>query len=206
MSECTTAATVNRPRRFRFGTVGPPMPRFEVETDEEGELLIRSETIFAGYYKDEEATRAVLTPDGWLRSGDVGEIDADGFVKITDRKKDIIVTAGGKNLSPQNIENALKTSRFVSQALVVGDRRPYVTALITLDEGEIAKSNGEPRALVQEVVDGVNRDLSRFEQIKRFAILPRDFSAEEGEVTPTLKLKRRVIEERFASEIEELYP
>jgi long-chain acyl-CoA synthetase len=206
LSECTTAATVNRPRRFRFGTVGPPMPRFEVETDEEGELLIRSETIFAGYYKDEEATRAVLTPDGWLRSGDVGEIDADGFVKITDRKKDIIVTAGGKNLSPQNIENALKTSRFVSQALVVGDRRPYVTALITLDEGEIAKSNGEPRALVQEVVDGVNRDLSRFEQIKRFAILPRDFSAEEGEVTPTLKLKRRVIEERFASEIEELYP
>src|SRR5919201_6572764 len=112
LTECTTAATVNRPRRFRFGTVGPAMPGFEVKTDDEGELLIRSETVFAGYLKDDEATRAVLLEDGWLRSGDVGAIDADGFVTITDRKKDIIVTAGGKNLAPQNIENALKTPRY----------------------------------------------------------------------------------------------
>jgi long-chain acyl-CoA synthetase len=207
LTECTTAATVNRPRRFRFGTVGPAMPGVEVKTDDEGELLIRSATVFAGYLKDEEATRAVLTEDGWLRSGDVGAIDADGFVTITDRKKDIIVTAGGKNLAPQNIENALKMSPYVSQALVIGDRRPYVTALITLDEDDLEAGNGVggAQALVQNVVDDVNRELSRHEQIKRFAIVPRQFSAEEGEVTPTLKLKRRVIEERFSKEIEELY-
>ncbi len=205
LTECTTAAAVNRPERVRFGTVGPPMPGFDVKTDADGEILIRSETIFAGYYKDEQATREVLGDDGWLRSGDVGEIDPDGFITITDRKKDIIVTAGGKNLAPQNLENALKQSRYISQALVIGDRRPYVTALITLDEAELAKTNGDPSALVQKVVDGVNKDRSRFEQIKRFAILPRDFSAEEGEVTPTMKLKRRVCEEHFAREIEELY-
>jgi long-chain acyl-CoA synthetase len=205
LTECTTAATVNRPRRFRFGTVGPAMPGAEVKTAEDGELLIRSETVFAGYLKDDEATRAVLTDDGWLRSGDVGKIDQDGFVTITDRKKEIIVTAGGKNVSPQNIELALKASRLVSQALVVGDRRPYVTALITLDEAEVAKANADVQALVQDAVDNVNRDLSRFEQIKRFAIVLREFSTEEGEVTPTLKLKRRVIEEHFAAEIERLY-
>ena len=206
LTECTTAATVNRPDRFRFGTVGPALPGFEVRTDEDGELLIRSETVFAGYLKDEQATREVLGDDGWLRSGDVGEIDADGFVRITDRKKDLIVTAGGKNVAPQNIENALKASKYVSQALVVGDRRPYVVALITLDEQELAKANdAEAEALVQELVDRVNGELSRFEQIKRFAILPRDFSAEHGEVTPTLKLKRRVCEEHFAAEIEQLY-
>jgi long-chain acyl-CoA synthetase len=205
LTECTTAATVNRPTRFKFGTVGPPLPGFEVRADADGELLIRSATIFAGYLKDDEATRAALVEDGWLRSGDVGSVDEDGFVTITDRKKDIIVTAGGKNLAPQNIENALKTSKYVSQALVIGDRRPYVTALITLDDAEVGKANGEVEALVQQAVDEANRDLSRFEQIKRFAIVPREFSAEEGEVTPTLKLKRRVIEERFAAEIERLY-
>jgi long-chain acyl-CoA synthetase len=205
LTECTTAATVNRPRRFRFGTVGPAMPGVEVKTDSDGELLIRSETTFAGYLKDEEATRAVLTEEGWLRSGDVGEIDPDGFVTITDRKKDLIVTAGGKNVAPQNIENSLKASRYVSQALVVGDRRPYVTALITLDEAEVAKANGDVQALVEQAVEDVNRDLSRYEQIKRFAIVSREFSSEQGEVTPTLKLKRRVIEERFADEIEQLY-
>ncbi len=205
LTECTTAAAVNRPTRFRFGTVGPSMPGFEVAAADDGEILIRSGTVFAGYYKDEEATREVLGEDGWLRSGDVGEIEEDGFIKITDRKKDIIVTAGGKNLSPQNIENALKRSRFVSQALVVGDRRPYVTALITLDDGELAKTNGDPQDLVQTVVDGVNAELSRFEQIKKFAILSRDFSQEEGEMTPTLKLKRRICEQHFAAEIESLY-
>ena len=203
LTECTTAAAVNQPNRFRFGTVGPAMPGFEVKTDADGELLIRSETIFAGYYKDDEATRAVMTDDGWLRSGDVGEIDEDGFITITDRKKDLIVTAGGKNLAPQNIENALKQSRYVSQAIVVGDRRPYVTALITLDES--AQLDGDADDVIQRAVDEVNRDLSRFEQIKRFAILDRDFSAEEGEVTPTLKLKRRVILDHFADEVERLY-
>jgi long-chain acyl-CoA synthetase len=206
LTECTTAASVNRPQRFRFGTVGPALPGFEVRTAEDGELLIRSQTVFAGYYKDEEATREVLGADGWLRSGDVGSIDADGFIAITDRKKDILVTAGGKNVSPQNLETALKNAPLVSQALVVGDRRPYVAALITLDP---AVANGlsaaEAERQVQAIVDEVNRPLSRFEQIKRFTILPRDFSAEEGEVTPTLKLKRRVVGEHFAAQIETLY-
>jgi len=206
LTECTTAASVNQPDRFRFGTVGPALPGFEVRTDEDGELLIRSETVFAGYYKDEEATREVLGEDGWLRSGDLGEIDEDGFIRITDRKKDILVTAGGKNVAPQNLENALKTAPLVSQALVVGDRRPYVAALITLDPAVAdGLSAADVEQRVQEVVDGVNSELSRFERVKRFAILPRDFSAEEGEVTPTLKLKRRVCAEHFSAEIEQLY-
>jgi long-chain acyl-CoA synthetase len=206
LTECTTAASVNRPGRFRFGTVGPALPGFEVAADAEGELLIRSPTVFAGYYKDPDATAEVLGADGWLRSGDVGSVDADGFVHITDRKKDILITAGGKNVAPANLENALKTAPLVSQALVIGDRRPYVAALITLDP---AVADGMPSAeaerRVQAIVDGVNAELSRFEQIKRFRVLPRDFTAEEDEVTPTLKLKRRVVEQHFASEIEELY-
>ena len=206
LTECTTAASVNRPGRFRFGTVGPALPGFEVETDEEGELLIRSPTVFAGYYKDPDATAEVLGADGWLRSGDVGSIDEDGFVHITDRKKDILITAGGKNVAPANLENALKTAPLVSQALVIGDRRPYVAALITLDPA-VADGIGSDEAdrRVQAIVDGVNSELSRFEQIKRFRVLPRDFTAEDGEVTPTLKLKRRVVEQHFAAEIEELY-
>jgi len=206
LTECTTAASVNRPNRFRFGTVGPALPGFEVRTDEDGELLIRSETVFAGYYKDEQATREVLGEDGWLRSGDLGAIDEDGFIRITDRKKDILVTAGGKNVAPQNLENALKTAPLVSQALVVGDRRPYVAALITLDPA-VAEglSPGQVQEGVERIVAEVNADRSRFEQIKRFTILPRDFSAEEGEVTPTLKLKRRACADHFADEIERLY-
>jgi long-chain acyl-CoA synthetase len=206
LTECTTAASVNRPNRFRFGSVGPALPNFEVRATEDGELLIRSETVFAGYYKDEEATREVLDDNGWLRSGDVGSIDEDGFIHITDRKKDILVTAGGKNVAPQNLENALKTAPLVSQALVVGDRRPYVAALITVDPEQSQDLGPEEQTeRVQAIVDGVNADLSRFEQIKRFTILPRDFSADEDEVTPTLKLKRRIVAEHFADEIGELY-
>ncbi len=209
LTECTTAATVNRPDRYRFGTVGPALPGTELRLADDGELLIRSPTVFAGYFKDEESSSEALDPDGWLRSGDVAEIDDDGFVRITDRKKDILVTAGGKNVAPQNLENELKASKYISQALVVGDRRPYVAALVTLDEEEANRwrtaGGNDPDGLIQEVVDVVNARRSRFEQIKRFAILPRDFSAEEGEVTPTLKLKRGVCEEHFAAEIERLY-
>jgi long-chain acyl-CoA synthetase len=202
LTECTSGATVNRPSKFRFGTVGPALPNTELRIADDGELEIRSPTIFAGYYKDEAATREALGDDGWLRSGDIAQIDEDGFVTITDRKKDIIVTAGGKNVAPQNLENALKMSPLVSQALVLGDRKPYVAALITLEQG-VDRDHAEEK--IQALVDDVNRELSRFEQIKRFTILPRDFSAEEGEITPTLKLKRRVCEEHFAPEIEQLY-
>jgi long-chain acyl-CoA synthetase len=201
-TECTTASNVNMPTSFRFGTVGPAIPGIEVRTADDGEILVRGPNVFAGYYKDEESTREVLDDEGWLHTGDVGHID-DGFLTITDRKKDIIVTAGGKNVAPQNIENELKASKYVSQALVIGDRRPYLTALITLDEAAMGLS--DPRRLIEEVVDEVNADKASFEQVKRFAVLDRDFSAEEDEVTPTLKLKRKVVAEHFAKEIEELY-
>jgi long-chain acyl-CoA synthetase len=220
LTECTSGASVNRPHNFRFGTVGLPLPTIEARTAEDGELLLRGPTIFAGYYRDDQATREVLGEDGWLRTGDVAEIDADGFIKITDRKKDILVTAGGKKVAPQNLENRLKGSKYVSQALVVGDRRPYVAAIVSLDEeaiGAWADEHGLPRGveelsrnpdvvrLVQAAVDEANRGRTSFEQIKRFAILPRDFSADEGEVTPTLKLRRRVAEQHFTREIDELY-
>jgi long-chain acyl-CoA synthetase len=220
LTECTTAATINTPDHCRFGTVGKGFPGFELRLADDGELLIRSETVFAGYYKDPDATAAVLDADGWLKSGDVAEIDADGFVRITDRKKDILVTAGGKNVAPQNIENDLKMSPLVSQALVVGDRKPYVAALITLEPAEIgrwAAANGvegdmaalardeRVRALLQGVVDVANRERSRFEQVRRFVILPRDFTTEQGEITPTMKLRRRACMEHFANTIEELY-
>jgi long-chain acyl-CoA synthetase len=220
LTECTTAAATNTREQYRFGTVGRAFPDFEARIAEDGELLLRSETIFAGYFKDPEATAAVLEPDGWLHTGDIASIDEDGFITITDRKKDIIVTAGGKNIAPQNLENELKASRFVSQALVVGDRRPYPAALITLDPVEIGKWAAEQGIegdvdamardervveLVSGIVDDVNRERSRFEQLKRFVILPRDFEMEQGEVTPTLKLKRRVVMEHFAEEVEGLY-
>src|SRR5438477_8763469 len=205
LTETASSATVNEPEDFRIGTVGRPVEGAEVHVADDGEILIRSGSVFAGYYNEPEATAAALTADGWLRSGDVGEVDAEGFLRITDRKKDLIITAGGKNIAPQNLENALKASRFVSQAIVVGDRRPYVTALVTLDETEIASSGRDRQQLVQEVVDDVNLDRMRVEQIKRFVILPREFTQEQGEVTPTLKLRRSVIHEHFADEIEKLY-
>ena len=205
LTETGSSLSVNDPEDYRFGTVGRAVEGCEVRLDEDGEILTRSETVFAGYYKDPEATAAAFTEDGFFRTGDVGEIDADGFLKITDRKKDLIITAGGKNVAPQNLENALKASRYVSQAIVVGDRRPYITALITLDRAEIDASGRAAEVLVQEIVDGVNRDRVRVEQIKRFAILPRDFTQENGEVTPTLKLRRKIVYEHFSHEIDELY-
>jgi long-chain acyl-CoA synthetase len=206
-TEETTASNVNRPNRFKFGTVGPAIPGIDVAIAEDGEILIKGPTVFAGYYKDEEATRTVLPGDGWLHTGDVGQIDEEGFLTVTDRMKDIIVTAGGKNVAPQNIENLLKGIPWVSQALVIGDRRPYLVALLTLDPDEVAKLDGreDAEALIAEAVERVNQNLAHFEQIRRYEILPRDFSPEENEITPTLKLKRRVVERNFASELEKLY-
>jgi len=206
LSEITTAATVNRPDAYKFGTVGKPMNNVELRIADDGEILIRSNTVFAGYYHDEEATRAVLDAEGFVHTGDVGHIDEDGFLVITDRKKDIIVTAGGKNVAPQNLENDLKAHRIVSQAIVVGDRKPYVAALITTDPAAIdGLDAAQVNEAVQAAVDDVNRERSRYEQIKRFTVLPRDFTLEHDEVTPTLKLRRKVILDHFASEVEDLY-
>ena len=206
LSECTTAATVNRREAFKFGSVGLPLPGVELRIADDGEILIRSNTIFAGYHNDEAATREVLDGDGWLHTGDIGHIDEDGFLFVTDRKKDIIVTAGGKNIAPQNLENELKAAKPISQALVIGDSRPYIAALITVDpEATAGMTDAAREAAVQEAVDDVNRDRSRYEQIKRFAILPRDFSIEEEELTPTLKLKRKVVLDHFAAEVASLY-
>jgi long-chain acyl-CoA synthetase len=206
LSEVTTAATVNRKDDFKFGTVGKPLPGVEIVLADDGEILLRSNTVFAGYYNDEEATREVLDTDGFVHTGDVGHIDDDGFLVITDRKKDIIVTAGGKNVAPQNLENELKSHRVVSQALVMGDRKPYIAALITLDpESAASLSADEASAQVQRAIDSVNEERSRYEQIKRFRILPREFTLEEDEITPTLKLRRKVVLEHFAADAAALY-
>jgi long-chain acyl-CoA synthetase len=201
LSEVTTAATVNREEDFKFGTVGKALPGVELQIAEDGEILIRSNTVFAGYFHDQAATDEVLDAAGFVHTGDVGHIDEDGFLTITDRKKDIIVTAGGKNVSPQNLENELKAQPPISQALVVGDRRPYIAALITVEP----ETDGDVEDAVRRAVDAVNDGRSRFEQIKRFRVLPRDFTIEDGELTPTLKLRRKIALEHFADELEELY-
>ena len=184
MTETSTVATANTPEDFRFGSVGKPIPGVEVKIAEDGEVLLRGPNIFKGYYKNEEATGETLV-DGWLHTGDLGKIDEDGFVYITGRKKDIIITAGGKNITPANLENGLKQNRWISQAVVVGDRRPYLVALITLDPEEapaFAEQHGlavedlpeseQMRAEVQEAVDEVNSKVGPVEQIKKFKILP----------------------------------
>ena len=204
LSETTSGCTVNRPDAYRFGTVGLPIPGVELRIAEDGEVLVKAPTVFRGYHRRPEDTAAVLDEDGWLRTGDIGELDADGFLSITDRKKELIITAGGKKIAPQNLENALKASPLVADAVVIGERRPYIVALLTLDPDEVeASANGA--AAVEELVANVNASLGRTEQIKRFAILPRPLSVEEGELTPTLKVRRRVIEERYREEIDALY-
>jgi long-chain acyl-CoA synthetase len=206
LSEVTTAATVNRRNDFRFGTVGKALPGVEIRIAEDGEILLRSNTVFAGYYRDEEATRATLDEEGFVHTGDVGHLDDDGFLHITDRKKDLIVTAGGKNVAPQNLENDLKAHKAVSQVLVVGDRKPFIAALVTVDpEVTNGLSAEEIHAQVQEAVDAVNADRSRFEQIRKFTVLPREFTLEADEMTPTLKLRRKVIMDHFSRELEALY-
>ena len=190
-----------RRRDFRFGTVGKPLPGVEIRIAEDGEILLRSNTVFAGYYRDDEATRAALDDEGFVHTGDVGHLDEDGFLVITDRKKDIIVTAGGKNVAPQNLENELKAHTV--DLAGARRRRPHA-----LHRGAASRSirrrrraaDGAGRATaVQAAVDAVNAERSRYEQIKRFTILPREFTLEEDEMTPTLKLRRKVILDHFAA-------
>ena len=220
MTETSTAATCNLPDDFRFGSVGKPFPGVQIKIADDGEILVKGPNIFRGYYKNEEATKETIVDD-WLHTGDIGRIDEDGFLYITGRKKDIIITAGGKNITPANLENGLKQDQYISQAVVHGDRRPFLTALITLDPEEIvpwAKAQGiedtdmpslakneKVRALVQKAVDKVNEKVARVEEVKKFTILPHDLTQETGELTPTLKVKRNVVNEKFAAELEALY-
>jgi long-chain acyl-CoA synthetase len=202
MTETCAAATLNTPAKFRFGTVGRPLPGTEVAIADDGEVLMRGPHVFAGYHRDDEATCDTFDA-GWLCSGDLGEVDADGYVAITGRKKDLIITSSGKNVSPTNLETALRETRWVSQAVVYGDNRPYLVALLTLDADEVpalAERAGVPadlsamvsdprvHAVVQETVDEVNARFARIEQIKRFALLDHDLSQEAGELTTTLKV------------------
>src|SRR4051812_11896733 len=220
LTETTGIGCVNTPEAFRFGTVGKAAPGVEVKTADEGELLMKGPNVFKEYWDNEEATKETFTDDGWFRTGDVGEIDDEGFVKITGRMKDIIITAGGKNLTPSNIENELKQSRWISQAVMHGDRRPFPVALITLDEEEIvpwAKENDLPtdiaelatndkvREMIQEILDDVNSNHAQVAQIKKFTILDHDLSQDTGELTPTLKVKRNVVNDKYADLFEKLY-
>jgi long-chain acyl-CoA synthetase len=215
-SEGTGPTTYNRPGRARFGTAGPPYPGTEVRIADDGEILLRGGNVFAGYFHEPEATAATLV-DGWLHSGDLGRLEDDGMLTITGRKKDIIITAGGKNIAPANFEGALKQNPLVAEAVMIGDRRRFLTALVTLDpvaaEAFLAKhrENGPPhespsiREAVGATIDEINARFARVEQIKKFRILPREFSIEEGEVTGTLKVRRDVVADHFAAEIEAMY-
>src|SRR3954447_26141355 len=219
MTETATVATTQTVDDHRLGSVGKPLPGCEVRIAEDGEVLIKGPNIFGGYYKNDDASFGTIV-DGWLHTGDLGSLDEDGFLSITGRKKDIIITAGGKNLTPANLENDLKQSRWISQAVMYGDRRPYPVALITLDPEEIvqfAKEHGlsedpaelaeDPKVheLIQGILDEANKKYSRVEQIKRFFILDHDLSQETGELTPTLKVKRAVVNDKYAAEFERLY-
>jgi long-chain acyl-CoA synthetase len=219
MTETSTAATVARPDAFKFGKVGRAFNGDEIRIADDGEILVRGPNIFQGYYKNEEATRETLE-DGWLHTGDLGELDEDGYLSITGRKKDIIITAGGKNITPANLEAEIKQSPYVSQCVVIGDRRPYLVALITLDMEECAKlaeEKGWPtdpaelahvdgmRQMIQEHLDKVNEKFARVEQVKKFEILPHDLSQETGELTPTMKVKRNVVAEKYEKDVDALY-
>jgi long-chain acyl-CoA synthetase len=219
MTETATAATLSTIENHKFGTVGRPFPGVELKIADDGEVLIKGANIFQGYHHNADASFGAVA-EGWLHTGDLGSIDEDGYLSITGRKKDIIITAGGKNLTPANIENDLRQCRWISQAVMQGDKRPYPVILITLDAEEIAGYASEhnlpadipslcKESAIQEMigaeVDRVNARYAQVEQVKRFAILPCDLTQETGELTPTLKVKRNVVSEKFAAVIDSLY-
>jgi long-chain acyl-CoA synthetase len=204
-SEDTGPTSFNLHGRTKIGTVGPPIPGLEVKIGDDGEILVRGPNVFLGYFKEPEATAEALR-DGWLCSGDLGAFDREGFLTITGRKKEIIITAGGKNIAPKNIEAAIKELPIVGEAVVIGDRRKYLTALVTLEPTAAEKVAGDQvRSTIQARIDEVNKSLARVEQVKKFAILERPFGIDTGELTPTMKLKRKVIAQKYAREIEAMY-
>jgi long-subunit acyl-CoA synthetase (AMP-forming) len=222
MSECTGPATLSIPTRYRTGKAGYAIPGTELRIAEDGEVCIRGPHVFKGYFKNEAATAEALDADGWLRSGDIGNLDRDGFLQITDRKKELIITAGGKNIAPTLIESALKSVPVIAQAVAIGDRRKFVSALVTLNaervavearaagiagvtDPESAAGSAPFQAHLMKLVADACSALSRVEAVKKITILPRELSEEGGELTPTLKLKRRVIHEKYAAEIEAMY-
>jgi long-chain acyl-CoA synthetase len=221
LTETSAAIAVNTEAGFRVGTVGKPVAGAAVRIDEDGEVLLAGDMVFRGYWHNPAATEEALR-DGWFRTGDLGTLDDDGFLAITGRKKEIIVTAGGKNVAPAVLEDGLRLSPMISQALVVGDRRPFIGALVTIDEDYFPAwkaQHGKPstatvadladdadlRAEVQAAVDSTNRAVSRAESIRSFTVLPQDFSEERGEVTPSLKLRREIIAAAYADRIEAIY-
>ena len=221
MTETTGAFTSNGPDAFKLGTVGRPNPGIEVRLAEDGEILCRGPVNTPGYYKQEAATRTLLDEDGWVRTGDIGTVDEDGFYSVVDRKKELIITSAGKNIAPSNIENYLKESPIVGHAMALGDDRSYVVAILTLD-GEIAplvaaklgveftdladlSTKPEIRAMAQAAVDKANERLSRPEQVKAWELLPDEWTADSEELTPTLKLKRRVVKTKYADVVDQLY-
>ena len=221
LTETTPVISANRPDAYKLGSVGQPLPNMEVRIAPDGEILVKGPSVMKGYYNRPEETREVLTEDGWFATGDIGYLDQDNFLYITDRKKDIIVTAGGKNIAPQNVENLLKLNRFIEQVCIIGDKRSYLTALIGPSFPELedfARENGiptEPREqliehpriqhLFQEAIDEANAQLARYESIKRFSVLPVEFSQETGELTPTLKVKRKVVGAKYKEQIDRMY-
>jgi len=222
LTETCPVLTFNSPDRFKFGSVGRALPGVELKIAADGEILAHGANVATrGYYKQAQATADVFEPSGWFHTGDIGHIDKDGFLFITDRKKDMIVTAGGMNIAPQNIENLLKTDPFVSQAMVYGDRKPYPVALVTINPEELvkfAREQGilaaEPQVIVkhpkivervERIVEEKNTQLQSYAKIKKFAVLPVDFTQDGGELTPTLKVKRKVVTEKYRSVLEDLY-
>jgi long-chain acyl-CoA synthetase len=222
LTETCAGVTLNLPDQQRIGTVGRPLPGCTVRIADDGEVLLKGGVVFHGYWHNEEATLEAFDEDGWFRSGDLGSLDDDGYLTITGRKKDLIVTAGGKNVAPAVLEDRLRAHWLLSQCIVVGDRRPYVAALLTIDAEVLPKWLAEhghtdqatvdtlrqdPALLadLQVAVDEANQAVSRAEAIKRFAVLPEDFTVESGLLTPTLKVKRTVVVERYAAEIDSLY-
>lgn len=219
-TEGTGVTCASRIGMVKLGTVGPPLTGTEIKIAEDGEILVKSDGIFKGYYKNPDSTAETLK-DGWLCSGDVGVVDDDGHIRITDRKKDIIVTAGGKNITPQYIENKLKFSPYINDAIVIGDKRKFISALIAIDEDNVVKyaqdhkvqfstykdltQSPEIIGLIQTEMDKVNETLSRVEQVKKFKIIPKKLYEEDGEVTPTMKVKRKYVNEAFKDLIESMY-